>query len=572
MKKTLGFLLILVLLTGLLSVGAAAEGPRVVLSNQNLRADGVTVACEKYNIDGYNYFKLRDIAFLVNHTGSQFSVGWDGEKRVVSIVTGEEYVPDGSELDLSGGDKSATAMPSTQTILIDGQERSDLSVYNIGGNNYFKLRDLGNALGFEVDYDSAANSAVIVSRQPSSEPGDEEWNFTVQVERFAQEFKAEDDTVIAMEAIERPVLRLVNAAGEVFSGSEPGRGVTAQQLAVCQAFNDAASAVGVWDIDIEEEGRSIYELRKETGDEMPPVGREITVSEIDRIGGLLSVLEGDYAYLGGAHPDYGLCAWNFDLSSGTFVDLMDLTDRPEELREMIAYEVAAQINASEYREGFYDNWFDLLLEKETFEVFFDSESLTVFFQEYEIGPHAIGVPVFEIPYSSISRFLNGYGERLLALPAETTVIGDFHEAQDLWSWLEAGAPMDYNDSRTEGEIWYYRVDDPEIRTLADVKAMLSRYVDEGFVEEQFTGDCVLREFDGVLYAAAVGRGDDLSIASVDFEAQLSGETGEVVVTIHRQDYDDDLGDWVLTGETDVYSFPFTLQNGHAVFSTMIPIY
>ena len=408
--------------------------------------------------------------------------------------------------------------------------------------------------------------------EPTSEPADEEWDFTVQVERSEQEFRAEDDTVIATEAIERPVLRLVNTEGEVFPGSEPGRGVTAQQLTVCEAFNAAASAIGVWDIDIEEEGRTIYEMRKDSGDEMPPVGREITIAEINRNGRLLSVLEGDYAYLGGAHPDYGLCAWNFDLINGMFVDLMSLTDRPEELRETIVCEVASQISASEYREGFYDNWYDILLEKENFEVFFSSENLTVIFQEYDIAPHAVGVPIFEIPYSSISRFLNRYGDDLLALPAETKAIGDFHEAQSLWSWLEAGAPMDYNDTRTEGDIWYCRVNDPNVSTLADVKAMLSRYVDESFVEEQFTETCVLREFDGVLYAASVGRGDDLTIASVDYDAQLSGEAGKVIVTIHRQDYDDASGDWVLTGETDVYEFPFTLQNGHAVFSTMRSIY
>ena len=410
------------------------------------------------------------------------------------------------------------------------------------------------------------------TQEPTPEPADEEWDFTVQVERSEQEFKAEDGTVIAMEAIERPVLRLVNASGEIYSGSEPGRGVTAQQLAVCQAFNDATSTIGVWDIDIEEEGRTIYDIRKEAGEEMPPVGREITVSQINRIGGLLSVLEGDYAYLGGAHPDYGLHAWNIDLNSGMFVDLLTLTDRPEELRETIAYEVASQISMSEYREGFYDNWFDILLDKEDFEVFFSSENMTVFFQEYDIAPHAVGVPIFDIPYSSISRFLNSYGDNLLVLSAETKVIGDFHEAQSLWSWLEAGAPVDYNDSRTEDYIQYCRVDDPNVSTLNDVKKMLSKYVDESFVEEQFTEYCVLREFDGVLYAASVGRGDDITIASVDYDAQLSGETGKVIVTIHRQDYDDASGDWVLTGETDVLEFPFTLQNGHAVFSTMQSIY
>ena len=165
MKKYLSFLLVLVLMAGLLAVGASAADATVMISRQNLRADGVTVACEKYNIDGSNYFKLRDVAYLVNGTGSQFSVGYDAEKKVVSIVTGEEYAPIGSEMDLSGGDKSATAKPSTQTILIDGAERSDLSVYNIGGNNYFKLRDLGTALGFKVDYDSASNTAIIISKR-----------------------------------------------------------------------------------------------------------------------------------------------------------------------------------------------------------------------------------------------------------------------------------------------------------------------------------------------------------------------------------------------------------------------
>ena len=120
MKKYLSFFLALILLACLLSAGAAAAGPEVMLSRQGLRADGKTIACEKYNIDGSNYFKLRDIAWLVNGTGSQFSVGYDEVRKTVSIVTGAEYVPNGSEMDLSGGDKSATAVPSAQTVLIDG--------------------------------------------------------------------------------------------------------------------------------------------------------------------------------------------------------------------------------------------------------------------------------------------------------------------------------------------------------------------------------------------------------------------------------------------------------------------
>ena len=170
MKKTLSFLLAFVMLFSLLAVGASAAN--TVLSAQKLACEGNSIECEKYNIDGSNYFKLRDIAYLLNGTVSQFSVGWDAEARVVSIVTGEAYEPNGSELVFSG-DKSSTAVESSQTVKINGLVRDDLSVYNIGGSNFFKLRDLGGALGFLVDYDKASNTAVIKSLKDAVNP--DEW-------------------------------------------------------------------------------------------------------------------------------------------------------------------------------------------------------------------------------------------------------------------------------------------------------------------------------------------------------------------------------------------------------------
>lgn len=48
--------------------------------------------------------------------------------------------------------------------MIDGKAVDGLSIYNIGGNNYFKLRDLGDALGFTVDYDADSNTAIVLSK------------------------------------------------------------------------------------------------------------------------------------------------------------------------------------------------------------------------------------------------------------------------------------------------------------------------------------------------------------------------------------------------------------------------
>ncbi len=160
MKKTTIFVLALLFLMSLAGPALAFSAQR---SAQNLTVDGKAVSCDKYNIDGSNYFKLRDLAYLLNGTESQFDVGWDGEKGIVSITTHHAYTTsDGHELEI-GADLSAAAQKSAQTIQIDGRVRSDLSVYNIGGSNYFKLRDLASPLGFGVKYDPATNTAVVTS-------------------------------------------------------------------------------------------------------------------------------------------------------------------------------------------------------------------------------------------------------------------------------------------------------------------------------------------------------------------------------------------------------------------------
>lgn len=155
MKRFVALLIAVVLMCSLCVSGVAAN---VVRTSQKLMVDGSYVNCEIYNIDGSNYFKLRDLAYILNGTGSQFAVGYNAATRTVTVETGADYVPNGSEL-VIGEDKSALAVPSTQTIWIDGAPNSGLSAYNIGGNNFFKLRDLGNAVGFEVDYDAAGHDA-----------------------------------------------------------------------------------------------------------------------------------------------------------------------------------------------------------------------------------------------------------------------------------------------------------------------------------------------------------------------------------------------------------------------------
>ena len=60
------------------------------------------------------------------------------------------------------------ARPSSQTFYIDGQQTT-LTAYAIGGSNYVRLRDIGQAVDFGVTYNAATNSVYIDSTQPYQE-------------------------------------------------------------------------------------------------------------------------------------------------------------------------------------------------------------------------------------------------------------------------------------------------------------------------------------------------------------------------------------------------------------------
>jgi Uncharacterized protein involved in cytokinesis, contains TGc (transglutaminase/protease-like) domain len=121
--------------------------------------DGKSVSFDAYNIEGNNYFKLRDLAFVLSGSQKQFEVTWDAANNAIGLISGAPYTPAGGEMAAKGTGAKAAA-PSASAIYLDGKAVI-LTAYTIEGNNYFKLRDLGAAFDFEVDWDGARNTIVI---------------------------------------------------------------------------------------------------------------------------------------------------------------------------------------------------------------------------------------------------------------------------------------------------------------------------------------------------------------------------------------------------------------------------
>ena len=121
--------------------------------------NGTATAFEAYNIDGFNYFKLRDIAAAINGTNKQFAVSYDIETRAITLTSGSAYTPTGGEL-APGDGMAKTAVPTLSQIFLDGSELN-FTVYNIEGYNFFRLRDIMGALDIAVTFNEATRDINI---------------------------------------------------------------------------------------------------------------------------------------------------------------------------------------------------------------------------------------------------------------------------------------------------------------------------------------------------------------------------------------------------------------------------
>ena len=147
-----GLLAVSLIFSGINMTFSYAADVNALPTSSKVIVDGSEKTFDAYNIAGYNYFKLRDIAFVLSGTQKQFEVGWDNGTNTISILTGKPYTTDGNEMMSAVSDSGKIARSYSSDIYLDGVKISP-AAYNIDGYNYFKLRDLGKALDFYVGWD-----------------------------------------------------------------------------------------------------------------------------------------------------------------------------------------------------------------------------------------------------------------------------------------------------------------------------------------------------------------------------------------------------------------------------------
>ncbi len=127
-------------------------------STQSVTVNGTPVEFQMYalkdeNGNPTNYVKIRDVAYILNGTASQFEVGY--YSNMVHLVKGWTYTSNGSEMRTPfSGDRACVKSQAQTDVNGTLMDLDAIVLYDDagGGYTYYKLRDLGAALGFVVDW------------------------------------------------------------------------------------------------------------------------------------------------------------------------------------------------------------------------------------------------------------------------------------------------------------------------------------------------------------------------------------------------------------------------------------
>lgn len=167
--------LVLTVAMALCAVPAMADDAvEVISTTQAVTVNGEKVDFEGFNIEGFNYFKLEDVAAAVDKNvtfdGKTFTIEEAPAEEEAVVEEGTEETPAETTAPTEATEATAEtteeAPAEEEAAVEEGTEETtdvEYSSIEVEGVEYFKLRDLADIIGFGVDYDAATSTVVITT-------------------------------------------------------------------------------------------------------------------------------------------------------------------------------------------------------------------------------------------------------------------------------------------------------------------------------------------------------------------------------------------------------------------------
>ena len=131
-------------------------------NTSKVMVDGNEVEIYGYEIDNSSYFRLKDIAKVLNGTDKQFDVTDNETFNLENITLNKEY-KGSHKADLSFNHTDKVARLDGSQIFLDLTSIKTKN-YKIDGEIYVNLRDLSEYINIDIGYDSQNNSILIKTK------------------------------------------------------------------------------------------------------------------------------------------------------------------------------------------------------------------------------------------------------------------------------------------------------------------------------------------------------------------------------------------------------------------------
>ena len=118
----------------------------------------------------------------------------------------------------------------------------------------------------------------------------------------------------------------------------------------------------------------------------------------------LSTFFDQYVFTGGAHGNTIRYSDNSNIQNGHRIELRNLFQSGEDYTKIILTQIL-KLADEQFRENpfiYFENYRSLIVkyfDKDSF--YFNPDNLSVYYQQYQIGPYASGIIVFDIPYQNM---------------------------------------------------------------------------------------------------------------------------------------------------------------------------
>lgn len=138
------------------------------VSSQKITVNGTSKSLYAVNINGNNFLKLRDLAYILSGTTKQFNVNYTLSTNTAAITSLTAYVNDSSN-PVNQPIVLSNPQLSSQIVTVDGKSAYPVA-YNVAGSNYVNLRQVCAMLDIGLTF-SSANNSIAITTANSYTPG-----------------------------------------------------------------------------------------------------------------------------------------------------------------------------------------------------------------------------------------------------------------------------------------------------------------------------------------------------------------------------------------------------------------